>query len=80
MGNIVDPENYCEGRNSSPRFWIPSCAQEPAMKKVFHTVNHRGARTLVSMITIKLHLYLQFYQSELSYGRGKQSDKEECQK
>ena len=68
--NIVDPESDHEGRNPSPPFLLASCAQEPAMEKVFHTINYCDAATPESVILAELHFYLRLYQSESSYGRG----------
>jgi len=68
--NIVDPENNHEARNPSPPFLLASYAQEPAMEKVFHTINYCGAATPESAILAELHCYLRLYQPESSYGRG----------
>jgi len=48
---------------------ISSCAQDPAVKKVFHTMSHCDATTPASIIATKLHFHLQFHQSKTSYGR-----------
>jgi len=80
IGNMADPENNHKARNSSPWFRIASRAQKTAMKKVFHTINHRDATAPASVITAKLHFYLRFCQFEPSRSRGNKSDKEERQK
>ena len=75
IGKMIDPRNNQEARNSPTRLRIASSTQEPAIKKVFHTINHRDATAPAPVITAKLHIHLLFHQSKLSYGKGKKCAK-----
>jgi len=55
IANLVDCENNNEEQNPFPLFMKSSRAQEPAIKKVFHKINHCDATTPASMIATELH-------------------------
>ena len=67
---IVGHENNNEARNSTPRFLISSCVQDPPIGKALSGINHSQVTAPVYVIATKLHFYLRSYESGLSNSRG----------